>query len=236
MRLLTLFISILFIFGYTFTPSTLLGQDRQELSTQDMRDLMNTTQMPLRHATETTGTPYLYDSFHDGSIVLANGQTTNVIPIRYNAYEQTLEFRDGESAFVMDPNTIEEFEIYEDNSIHTFKKGYDSRRLSEDEFVRMIIDDEVKFMAKHTVSFQQGVATYGSATQQDEYLSDVTYYLKVGDGDVNRLRRLNERRVMRNIDHYEDEIEDFADHNNIDFSDPNDLEKLLLHYNSLLQD
>lgn len=234
MKLNTVLISALF-FGFAFLPLNAQSQDGDKITTQDMRDLINTNRIPVSQATETTGTPYLFDSFYEGTIVLENGKTTNVLPIRYNAYEQTLEFKDGESAFKMDPNSIIEFEIHVDNNIHTFRKGFDSSRLSEGEFVRLIIDDQVKFMVKHTVSFQQGVASYGSATQQDEYIPNVTYYIKVGNDDVNRIRSLSKRRIMRNIDHFENEIDEFTDNNNIDFSDLNDIEKLLRHYNSLFK-
>lgn len=134
----------------------------------------------------------------------------------------------------MDPDHIKEFELFIDNKQYKFEKGYDARRLSEDDFVRIIIDDEIKFMAKHSTSFQEGVATYGSATQQDEYISDVTYYIQIGDGDIERIRSLNERRVMRQIDRFNDRVEEFANSNNIDFSDPNDVEELFQYFNNLL--
>lgn len=216
--------------------STVVAQDNKELSAEEMQSLMNTDRIPIRNVTETKGSPYLFDNFHEGSIQLANGKTTNVLPIRFNAYEQNLEFREGNSAFVMDSNTVTEFELYTDSSIYKFKKGFNSRRLSEDEFVRVIIDDEVQFMAKHSVSFQQGVATYGTATKKDEYNSNVTYYIKVGDGNTKRIRSLSKKRVLQNISTHKKEIESFTDTNNIDFSDSKDVEKLLLYYNSLLNE
>ncbi len=229
-------ISTCFLIGVLFSSPVAQGQNSDGITTQYLRDMVNTNQISLGKTANANGSPYLFDNFYDGSLKLVNGQASDVVPIRYNAHEMTVEFNENNTAFIMDPNTIKEFEIYVENSTYVFKKGFEARRLSEDEFVQMIIDDEVKFMAKHTVSFQQGVASYGSAAQQVEYLPNITYYMKVRDDDVNRIRRLSERRVMRNIDYFEGEIEDFADKNNIDFSDPNDLEKLLLHYNSLLQE
>lgn len=219
-----------------FISTTAVAQDSKELSAEEMQSLMSSDRIPIRSATETTGSPYLFETFNDGSIEFVNGKTTNVLPIRFNVYEQKLEFREGNSAFVMDSNTITEFEIYVDNTIYKFRKGFDARRLSEEEFVSLLIDDVVKFIEKPTVSFQQAVASYGTATQKDEYISSVTYYVKIGDGDTNRIRSLNKRRVMRNINHHKNDVENFADTNNINFSDSKDVEKLLLYYNSLLKE
>lgn len=234
MRLSAILISTFLLIGFSFTLPTAHGQSGDEVTTQEIRDMVNTNRVPVRRTTETTGTPYLFENFNDGSIKLSNGLTTAVLPLRFNAHEQKLEFQEGQSAFIMDSNTIKEFEMHVENSTHTFKKGYDARGLSEDEFVRLIIDDEVKFIAKHTVSFQQGVASYGSATKKDKYLPNVTYYIKVGDEKPNRLRSLSKRRVMRLIDSHKSEVGEFADKSNTDFSDPSDVEKLLLYYNSLL--
>lgn len=235
MKFFKLLITAVLFFTISFlAPHIANSQSSSEITTEDMRDMMNTDRIPVQQATETTGTPYLFPDFHDGHILLTNGQKTNVLALRYNTYEQTLELLDGYSALRMDPDHIQEFELFIDNKVYMFEKGYDARRLSEEDFVRIIIDDEIKFMAKHSTSFQESVATYGSATQQDEYLSDITYYIRVGDGDIERIRSLNERRVMRQIDHFNDRVREFANSNNTDFSDPNDVIELLQYYNSLL--
>ena len=238
MKFFKLLITVVLFFTISFlAPHIANSQSSSEITTEDMRDMMNTDRIPVQQATETTGTPFLFPDFHDGHILLTNGQTTNVLELRYNTYQQTLELLDGYSALRMDPDHIQEFELFIDNKVYKFEKGYDARRLSEDDFVRLIIDDEIKFMAKHSTSFQEGVATYGSATQQDEYISNVTYYIQVGDdGDIERIRSLNERRVMRQIDQFEDRVEEFANSNNTDFSDPKDVEDLLQYYNNLLAD
>ena len=235
MRFFKLLLSIVLISTIcVLAPHVAISQSSSEISTEDIRDMMQTDRIPVQQATETSGTPYLFPDFQDGHIVLTNGQTTNVLELRYNTYEQTLEFLDGYSALRMDPDHIQEFELFLENTVYKFEKGYDARRLSEDDFVRLIIDDEIKFMAKHSTSFQEDVASYGTATQQDEYISDVTYYIQVGDGDIERIRSLNERRVMRQIDQFEDKVEEFANRNNTDFSDPNDVEELFRYYNKLL--
>lgn len=235
MKLIKLLLSAVLFCTLTFSVANVANsQSSSEITPEDIRDMMHTDRIPVREATETTGTPYLFPDFQDGHIVLTNGQTTNVLELRYNTYEQTLEFLDGYSALRMDPDHIQEFELFVDNTVYKFEKGYDARRLSEDDFVRLIIDDEIKFMAKHTTSFQEDVASYGTATQQDEYISDVTYYIQIGDGDIERIRSLNERRVMRQLNQFDDKVEEFANRNDTDFSDPDDVEELFQYYNKLL--
>lgn len=236
MKLTNAILSALLFIGLLFVPEISTGQANDEVTRNEIREMVNTNRIPIRQETETSGSPYLFDEFMDGAVVLANRKTTDVLPIRYNSYKQTIEFRDGNSAFEMSSDQVNAFEMYLDDTVYKFTKGYDARRLSNDEFVRLIIDENVKYMVKHSTSFQEAVASYGSATQQDKYTSNESYYIKVEDGNVNRVRSLSKRRVMRNIDSHEDKVRDFADENNINFSDADDVEDLLLHYNSLLKD
>lgn len=226
-------ISLAFIVGV----STVHAQDgTTSITVDEMRDMARTTHVPAYQAVETKGSPFFNDEFTDGAVTFKNGKTTNVLPVRFNTYEGTVQFRDGNNIFAIDSDTIEEFELYAADGIIRFTKGYNARRLSEDEFVAVLADGDAKFMVKYSVNYHENVSGYGQATQVEEYVPSENYYVKLGDGDVDRIRSLNKRRVMRSFPSHTDQLEEFADQNNINFDDVKDVANLFKHYNSLNSD
>lgn len=235
MKLPFTFIFLLLSISMLLMAEITYAQASNEVTTTDLRNLTSSNIVNTRQITETIGSPYPIEEFKNGVIFLANGKTSENLPIRYNAHKQTIEFKEGNNFFIIDPNQINEFEFRYDDSVYRYRKDFDASRLSEDQFVRLLIDDEVQFFVSHSKSLQKDIASYGSATKKDSYVDDVNYYLKVGDGELNRIRRFRKRHVMRNINSHKKEVEKYAEANNIKFSEPDDVEKLLIYYNSLLK-
>jgi len=219
----------------TFSPQAFAqGQVSSEISPDEVRRLLDSNQMPRHQSVNTTGTPYLFEDFHDGVFELFNGRTTRQMPLRYNSNDQSLEFLDGDIAYSVDSNSVKSFEIYIDNATHKFKRGYEASRLSKNDFVQIIIDDNLKLFARHFTTYQRDVPVYNSATRHDVYQSDVAYYVQIGDNDLERIRSLRERRVMTHINSHRDEIDAFIRSREIDFSKAEDVKQLFIYYNSLL--
>jgi len=229
----TSIIALLLLF--ILNPENVFSQVQNEanISSSDMRNMLDSNQIPLHRATNVEGSPYMFDEFYEGVVELTNGHTTQPLQIRYNTHEQSIDFMSGNLAFNVEGENIESFHFTANGKEYTFIKGYDASRLSEDDFVEVVVDGEVKFLARHHTSFFEDSASYGSATKNNIYRSDVTYYVKVGDKSPERLRSLNKRRVMNNIDRFEDELEQYADQNNIDFSDKEDVARLIRYCNTL---
>jgi len=229
----TSIIALLLLF--ILNPENVFSQVQNEanISSSDMRNMLDSNQIPLHRATNVEGSPYMFDEFYEGVVELTNGHTTQPLQIRYNTHEQSIDFMSGNLAFNVEGENIESFHFTANGKEYTFIKGYDASRLSEDDFVEVVVDGEVKFLARHHTAFFEDSASYGSATKNNIYRSDVTYYVKVGDKSPERLRSLNKRRVMNNIDRFEDELEQYADQNNIDFSDKEDVARLIRYCNTL---
>ncbi len=222
--------AMVFIFGLTLVNAQDRGGD---ITSEQLRDMARTTSVPDHRTVDTRGTPFFNEDFTNGSITFQNGQTTNVMPLRYNAYENNLQFMSGDHIYAVENNTVRSFELYATDGIIRFEKGYDARRLSPEDFVAVMADGKAKFMVKHTVNYREDISGYGQATQVEEYSPSREYYVKFGDGDVDRIRSLSERRVMRIFPSHEDELEQFASQNNIQFDNIMDLARLFNHYNSL---
>lgn len=233
----TSFIALFTLLLLFISPESALSQvqDEANISSSEMRNLLNSNQIPLHRATNVEGSPYMFDEFYEGVVALNNGHTTQPLQIRYNTHTQSVDFMSGNLAFNVEGENIESFHFTANGREYKFMKGYDASRLSEEDFVEVVVDGEVKFLARHHTAFFEDAASYGSATKNNIYRSDVTYYMKVGDKSPERLRSLNKRRVMNNLERFEDELEQYADQNNIDFSEKEDVAKLVRYCNSLVE-
>lgn len=219
---------------HTVLPSSnLLGQtSTSEISKEDIQDMVQRNIVPIIEKTETTGSPYLYEAFLNGIVTLENERNTEPVLMNYNVYENRVDYSDGENIYAINGNNILEFTFTSNQTSSVFKKGFNSRRLNEDEFVEILVDGDTKLLLKHEVSFQENLATYGSATQKDEYLNNQRYYVNES-GNTKDIRRLRERNVLRSIDSNRELMEEYVKSNNLDLSNLEDIIKFFQHYNQL---
>ncbi|PKD42851.1 hypothetical protein [Rhodohalobacter barkolensis] len=232
---ITTFTTLLFATLMLTTPVYSQVQNEADISSSEMRNMLDSNQIPVHRATNTEGSPYLFEDFYEGIVSLENGYSTRPLQIRYNTHTQSIDFMSGNLAFNVSGEQIESFEFTANEKVHQFKKGFDLRGISEDDFVEVVSEGEATFVVRHNTNFFEDAASYGQATQQDRYVTDEVFYLKVGNDDFNRIRRPNQRRVMRNFDRFEDELEQFADQQNLDFSNRLDIARLVDYYNSLAE-
>jgi len=191
--------------------------------------------IPLNNYNDIKGSPYYMEDFAEGVITFKNGKSSNPMQLRFNTLDDNFQFKDGKEIFSIDSEVVKEVTLSASNGDITFKKGFDSRRLNQDNFVLILADGPAKFIVKYSTDIRENSTNYGSTTSGSggEFVTSETYYVKFGDRDTERVRSLNERRVMREFPTHRDEVETFANNNRIDFGDPNDVAKLFNYYNSL---
>lgn len=218
-----------------FHPLTVKAQGIEYISDRQLRMIVESDQIPLHREVNIDGTPFLVDDFLPGTIILPNGRTTETMQLRYNTYNQSVDFMSNGEAHRIDGQLIREFTLQINGVAHTFKKGFDASRLDESDFVQILEDGALTFFVKHTTNLIEDTASYGVATRNDVYRPNENYYVREKSGNIDRLRRLDERRLRGYFKDYEDEIASFVSANNIDYTNPSDVASLFRHYNSLVQ-
>jgi len=237
MRLLvSLIFSLFFIISIGISPQLLAqAQSSLEITPLELQNMVETRSLTTQRAINVEGSPYLFTDFYSGQISLKNGRITESMPLRYNSHEQTVEFMYNNNLFTLNSDVIQSFKFKVDEKVYEFRKGFETRRLSEDNFVQVLSEGRVTLLVRHSTSFFKDATSYGNATRQDYYDSSETYFIKVNDNDPERLRNLRERGVMGFIDLHKDKVENFAKSNYIDFTNSADVAKLLNFYNSLFE-
>ena len=225
------------ILFWSIFPATLDAQDQtRSVTSEQIRDMARTTSVPDMRTVTVEGSPFLSEDFANGSIVLSNNRTTNVLPLRYNAYEGSLQFREGQDIFSIADQDVKEFELYLSDRNIKFKKGFSADRLDPDKFVALMTDGEASFIVLFSKNLREDISGYGQATQVQEYTDSNEFFVKFGDNSPDRLRSLSGRRVLRSFPSHRDQLERYSDHNNLQLDQIVDVAKLFSHYNSLLEE
>lgn len=225
-----IFLPILIIL---LTSTVIFAQTSQEdITSEDLRNIVRHNVIEGVQKTEVIGSPYLFEDFEDGTITLVDGKNTANLQLNFNIYENRVEFSDAESIIAVDNRMVDRFAFNNTGNGMEFAKGFDSRRLDNTDFVQVLVDGPVMLLKKYEVSFQENVATYGTATQKDEYISNERYYIHE-DGETRYLRNLSERQILRTLNNHRDELETYISENNIDTENTDHLARLLRHYQEI---
>lgn len=218
---------------FLFAPFIAIGQgSAAEISKEDLQEMVRNNTVPEIRKTETTGSPYLFESFSNGVVTLENGRNTEPILMNYNIYENRVDYSDGENIFAIYGENIGKFSFSGNSVSAVFKKGFNSRRLDENEFVEVLVGGDAKLLLKHEVSFQENIATYGTATQKDEYLYNQRFYVHEA-GNTKEIRRLRERNILRSIDSNREAMEQYVKASQLDLRNQQDVIEFFRHYNRL---
>ncbi len=210
---------------------------QSEITIESLRDIVDRrTMIRTIREVETAGSPYLFEDFKAGHVTLSNGVRSETLLMNYNVHEEGVEFIQGDFALSIMSDRLAGFEFTDmESSRYLFRNGYEASRLSPDEFVRILAEGKITALLKYNISLQQDVPTYGVATQQDRYTQSQRLFIKK-DGDIQRVRRMNERSILRSLDHFQDEMRDFLRQEQLDLANIEHLERFFRHYNARFEE
>jgi hypothetical protein len=206
----------------------------EDVTREEIRNLLEGSEsvVIVEQQTETIGSPYLYENFQNGRVVLQNGRQTEEISMNYNIYENRIEYISGSTILAIPSQGIREFTFTSQGETATFKKGFSSRGLDPEEFVLVLSEGDVTALYKYEKNFQEAVATYGTAVQRDEYIDNTRFFIHK-NGETDRIRRINERNLIRSLNSHQDEMREYIESQNLDLETPRDLKRFFNHYNQL---
>lgn len=230
-KLSALFICTIFLL---IPLSEIFAQSGREIDTYKLiQDLSPGYMDRFENEIDAEGSPYLFNEFLTGSLTFMNGRTVENVSLRFNIHEENIQFRNDGAVFVVGKEIISKIEMEGQNEVITLVKGFESRQLDKDNFVEIAVDGNAKLLVKYDTILRQDNAAYGASANTSEFTTSETYYVKFGDADTERLRRLNNRRVMRVFPDHEDELEQFVDSRNLQLDDFDNVVALFKYYNTL---
>jgi len=179
------------------------------------------------------GTPYLSSEFVTGSIYTKTKQKYIDIPLRYNAYNDEMEFKsaDGKIQALGTPDIIEAVE-YDDNIMVYIP--YTNNKKIKNGFFKVLVGGEVSLFSKPEIIFKQAGEpnAYDNAKPAEFVRRPDTYYIKVGTEQAKKVG--SKKDLLEILPEYKKEVSTFIKKNKVKPSEADKLIELIKYYNSLL--
>lgn len=179
------------------------------------------------------GSPYLNSEFVDGTIYTSAKSQYRNVPLRYNIYNDELEFKTEEDKIqaVATPGIIEKVEFGNCKLVYMDYSSLDNR---DKGFLRLLVEgQEASLFVKSEVLFRE--PTMEAAFKQPEPAKFVSkpdaYYIQIGNEIPQKVK--SKKEIIELFEGHEDEIMHFMKKNKIKPRKTESLIALVDYYNSL---
>ena len=228
---LTLILSLGFI-------NQLFGQFGVSYEMRKAFELYNTNKFISGSAKSTlfevdyTGSPYLNDKFINGSIFTTQKIQFEEVPLRYNIYNDELEFKTPEEEILAlaTPEIVEKAVL--GDTILSYLTYLKSNKLQEGFFI-ILEEGKASLYAKPDVMYQK--ATKPGAYKDPEPAKFIKkrddYYLQIGNGQAQIIN--NKKNLIEAFPDNNDKVESFIAKNKTKINKAESLIELFQYYNSL---
>lgn len=230
-KLVFLFLNVLVASAFFLNPQSTFAQNK-ELTKEEVSDLTS-SRITTKSSTETTGSAYLNDDFLKGKIMLANGKETAEMFIRYDMENDNVQFLRDKEIYATKSKKLDGFKIFADPHNILFKNGFstDIKDINPNTLLRVAYDGKVKLLVQHKAILREDIASYGSATKKNKYDVYKYYFIVTKDGRFHQFEKTDD--FLKALPEHNNQIIEYASSNDLDFSNEQDLKKILQYYDTL---
>lgn len=177
------------------------------------------------------GTPYLDEKYVDGEIYFGESARTKV-PVRYNIYQDLIEYQQNGKALVVDPSTkIKKVQM---GDITFIVEKLNVGGKTKYGFLNLLDSGKVTLYSKKMMRYQEplkGRALDGGDVPAKFSRMQDEYFYKIGTGELKEVGNLKE--LIAGLPDKQDEIKQYVKQEKISPKKEEELRKLIQYYNSL---
>lgn len=150
------------------------------------------------------GSPYLPSDWQEGLIVLKTGQKYDNIPIRYNMYDDNVEYRQNGEAFFFKKGSVKEFSFRKKegntDKIQLFRCGFENtNKNTGNSYYEVLYDGKYKLLKDYSISILE-VKAYNSAVVEKRFETEELLYVTSSAGVPLRIKK-NKKSLLETINH-----------------------------------
>jgi len=178
------------------------------------------------------GSPYLDDNFVKGSVYTTSKTEYVDVPLRYNIYNDQIEFKTGDNRVqaLAVPESIEKIEFGNYKMVYI---PYSISKKVRRGFFVTLAEGKASLYEKPRVTFKE--ATEAGAYKEAEPAKFVRntdeYYIRVGENQAKLVGNKND--LLEVFPDHQKQLETFIKKNKIKPNKPESLKELVKYYNSL---
>ena len=222
------------IFASLFTIGLSTNFAKAQIS--NLSDISGTVITQKNYA-EVNGSPYFFDKWVNGNVVLANGKAIKDIGLKYDQVKDELLFagKNNEEYYFNDP--IKEFTLVGEKNkvafVFLFRNGFpDMKNLTVKSFYEVVTDGEIKLLKKNVKSISE-TKEYNSATTVKNINDNFNYYLANSTG-ITQLKKDDMKVLATALNEQKSSlILEYAKKNKLSPKKEEDLIKVITFYYSI---
>ncbi|MEO5975509.1 MAG: hypothetical protein ABIS36_25415 [Chryseolinea sp.] len=176
------------------------------------------------------GSPYLQEKYVDGVIYYADKNIT--APLRYNAFQDLLEYQENGKALVLDATMV--IQKAQLGNLVFVPHKYDLGGKSKLGYFELLDSGKVMLLSKRTIAFapeKKGKALDGGDMPAEYKRKPDTYYYKVGSGGLQEVTSIQS--FISSFPDKQEELTKYAKKQKISPRKEKELVQLIDYYNSL---
>jgi hypothetical protein len=197
---------------------------------QMMRDQATGNPVMANPYPEVKGSQY-WTEFDQGSIIFSERDTAEEVVIAFNAFNHTLEYRDGRELMAYSPGRINGFILNAKSAPQFFRSGYNIPGVGTNRFVELLVDGEYTLVShKYKKMIDDPGATYGS--QRAKAFSNVEDLYVFKDGEAFLWKTRKKAMVEFFGDEVYKSINELSNTYNLDLKEKTDIRRLIMLLNA----
>jgi len=177
------------------------------------------------------GSPYLDNEYKIGSVISVDDVVFKDIPLRYNCFDDVLEFMKDKVAYDLKPkDKIKRAEI--GNQVFVYK-DYEADRGIDKSFFEVLTEGKANLYARFTIKFYEAEELKGFAEAKPARFDDLseTYYVSVNNSPAKKIS--NSKKLLEILSDKQKDVDSFISKQKLSVKKPEDLKKIIAYYNSL---
>ena len=177
------------------------------------------------------GTPYLNEKYESGKITTVQDTVYENIELRYNAFTDDLEFKQGENVFNVAYKTIVKKAEFGGNTFSC--KSFIEHDITRDGFFRILVEGKATLMARFTIKFLDREDAKAFSDYQPARFEDVekTYFIAIDGAPAQMI--INKKTLPAMFGAKKGEMEQYIAKNKLSVKDDEALIKITNYFNSL---
>ncbi|HKJ77880.1 MAG TPA: hypothetical protein VKA10_00040 [Prolixibacteraceae bacterium] len=221
---------LLFLLSFSITAQVYNVKDAVEFFHSN--ELSRGEWKPVLTADDVSGSPYLNEEFANGTVYTTSKVQYNGLPLRYNAYNDQVEFKNNEDEIqaIAVPESIEKIEF---NNIEMVYSPYTNAKKIKRGYFIVMEEGEASLYQKPHIIFEQAkeAAPYKDPEPPKFVKKTDYYYIKVGNSEAKNIA--SKKDLVAVFPDHQKQVEKFVKKNKVKPNKPERMVKLVKFYNQL---
>ena len=197
----------------------------------DISQMQNFMDRNLTKMNEIQGTPYLNIEYEVGTILNSAGILYRNVPLRYDCFNDVLEFKRNDKAYSLDPKeTVKKAEF--GGKVFVYKV-FEKDGGTGKSYFEEVVKGKAALFSRYSINYHEAEQGNGIIDSKPARFGDLleTYYISIDSLPAKKI--LNNKKLVEILGDKKNEVGAFISKQKLSVKKKDDLKKIVSWYNSL---